>query len=150
MNKQDMKCRKCKSSNFVKAGKVQDNQRYKCKECGCQFQPNKSHGRPVKVKGFAVLLHMLGLPMRAVAKIVRVDVRAVFNWWVAFLEGDYYEEHEQQAYKVVVELDEMWQFLTSQKTNTGYGRLVAVIPVNLSTGSVEGEIMLHLQDFMQD
>ena len=149
MNSQEVKCKKCKSGNIVKAGRVHDNQRYKCKECGCQFQPNKSHGRPAKVKRFAVLLYMLGLSMRTIARIVRVDVHTVYNWIRAFAEENY-EKPEPPTDKVIVELDEMWHFITSKKTSAGFGRLIAVIPVNLSTGSVEGEIMLHLQDFMKD
>ncbi len=38
------KCKKCESNEYVKAGFVKAEQRYKCKKCGCQFMPcgNKS------------------------------------------------------------------------------------------------------------
>ena len=139
-------CKKCNSSHVVKAGKIRGNQRYKCKECGCQFQPNRMKGRAEGVKRLAVLLYLCGLSMRAIAKIVKTDVHAVYRWIRKFAEENY-EKPEPKSEAVVVELDEMWHFIKKKKTNVGFGRLIAAIPVNLSTGSVEGVIMLHLQDF---
>ena len=139
-------CKKCNSSHVVKAGKIRGNQRYKCKECGCQFQPNRMKGKAEGVKRLAALLYLCGLSMRAIAKIVKTDVHAVYRWIRKFAEENY-EKPEPKSEAVVVELDEMWHFIKKKKTNVGFGRLIAAIPVNLSTGSVEGVTMLHLQDF---
>jgi hypothetical protein len=49
---------------------------------------------------------------------------------------------------ILLELDEMWHYLNNKKTKSGYGRLIAAIPINLSTGNVEGETLLHLKDFL--
>jgi len=144
-----IRCKKCTSTSVVKAGKVANNQRYKCKECGCQFQPNRKQGKPEKTKRFAILLYLHGLSFRTIAKLTKTDVHAVFRWIKKFAE-DHYEKPEPQSESVIVELDEMWHYIKDKKTNAGYGRLIAVIPVNLSTGSVEGEIMLHLQNFTND
>ena len=133
----------------VKAGKISENQRYKCKECGCQFQPNKTKGKPEATKRLAIMLYMLGLSMRTIAKIVKSDVHAVYRWIRAFAEKNY-EKPAPQTSEVIVELDEMWHYLKNKKTSFGYGRLIAAIPVNLSTGNAEGEIMLHFQSFMID
>ena len=141
-----IKCKKCASEEVVKAGMVKGNQRYKCKQCGCQFQPNRIKGRPEGIKRLAILLYLLGLSMRTIAKVVRTDLHAVYRWIRDFAENQY-EKPEPLSSEVVIELDEMWHFIGSKKTNVGYGRLIAAIPVNLSTGNVEGEIMLHLQDF---
>ena len=35
------KCKKCQSSEYTKAGFVKGEQRYKCKEYGCQFVPTR-------------------------------------------------------------------------------------------------------------
>jgi transposase-like protein len=142
-------CKKCNSIVVVKAGKVDGNQRYKCKDCGCQFQPNKHKGKPDHVKKLAVLLYLCGLSMRTIAKIVNTDVHAVFRWIKAFAIENY-EKPKPQSNAVVVELDEMWHYLTSKKTNFGYGKLIVAIPANLSTGNAESAIMLHFQDFMND
>lgn len=39
------KCKKCESNEYVKAGFVKGEQRYKCKKCGCQFVPTRHKGR---------------------------------------------------------------------------------------------------------
>jgi hypothetical protein len=55
-----------------------------------------------------------------------------------FAEKTY--EKPDPAEAVIVELDELWHYLTSQKTNSGYGRLIVAIPVSSLTGNVGIEI----------
>jgi len=143
------KCKKCDSTTIVKSGFIGGNQRYLCKKCGCQFQPNRRKGKPENAKRLACLLYICGLSMRTISKIVQTDVHAVYRWIRTFAEN-HYEKPAPASSKVVIELDEMWHFVTSKKIEFGYGRLIAVIPVNLSTGNVEGETMLHLQGFTND
>ena len=143
------KCKKCGSAHVVKAGKIKGNQRFKCKECGCQFQPNRIKGKPESAKKLAVLLYLCGLSMRTISRIVKTDLHAVYRWIRKFAEENY-EKPEPKSEAVIVELDEMWHFIKDKKTSFGYGRLIAAIPVNLSTGNVEGETMIHLQSFSQD
>ena len=144
-----IKCKKCESTSIVKAGFINENQRYKCKECGCLFQPNRIKGKPENIKRLAILLYLCGLSMRTIAKIVKSDVHAVYRWIKKFAENNY-EKPTPTSSKVIVELDEMWHYIKSKKTNSGYGRLFVVIPVNLSTGNAQGETMLHFQGFTND
>ena len=146
---QKTQCKKCGSIRTVKAGKLAGNQRYKCKDCGCQFQPNRLKGKAESTKRLAVLLYLCGLSMRTIAKIVKTDVHAVYRWIRKFAEENY-EKPKPKSEAVVVELDEMWHFIKDKKTSSGYGRLIVAIPVNLSNGNAEGEIMLHLQNFTND
>ena len=144
-----IRCKKCESVDVVKAGKVKGNQRYKCKKCDCQFQPDRKSGKPEGAKRLAVMLYMFGLSMRTIARIVKSDVHAVYRWIKRFAI-DNYEKPIPISGKVVIELDEMWHYIQKKQINSGYGRLIAAIPVNLSTGSAEGEIMIHLQGFTND
>ena len=139
-------CKKCGSDSVVKAGKIDGNQRYKCRDCGCQFQPNRRKGKPESTKRLAVLLYLSGLSMRTISRIVKTDLHAVYRWIRKFAEVNY-EKPEPKSDAVVVELDEMWHYLRDKKTSFGYGRLIVAIPVNLSTGSAEGETMIHFQNF---
>ena len=84
--------------------------------------------------------------MRTIAKVVKTDLHAVYRWIKKFAVENY-EKPEPKSEAVIIELDEMWHFIKSKKTSFGYGKLIAVIPINLSTGNVEGEIMLHFQSF---
>jgi hypothetical protein len=64
----------------------------------------------------------------------KVSTPAVLRWVRLFAEKTYEKPEPREA--VVVELDEMWHYLHSKKTNFGYGRLIVEIPVNSLTGSV--------------
>ena len=141
------RCKKCGSNNYIKAGFVKEAQRYKCKECGCQFVPTRQKGKNDATKALAVWLYVHGLSFRAIAKLFKVNVRSVYVWIKAFALKNY-TKPEPIASAVIVELDEMWHFLNKKKDKFGFGRLIVAIPVNLSTGNVEGEIMIHLPNSM--
>ena len=142
-------CKNCKSESYVKAGFVQGEQRYKCKDCGCQFVPTRQHGKSENEKLTAVWLYSHGLSFRTIAKFFKVNVRSVSIWVKTFAINNYIKPAPQSD-SVVVELDEMWHYLRSKKRKSGYGRLIVAIPVNLSTGNVEGETMIHLQSYTND
>jgi transposase len=142
-------CKKCGSNRYVKAGKVGGEQRYKCKDCGCQFVPTRHKGRSANTKIVALFLYVSGLSLRRIAKAVKTDVHAVYRWILEYGRANY-EKPEPQGEAVIVELDEMWHYLRSKKQKFGYGKLIAAIPVNLSTGNAEGATMLHFQGFTND
>ena len=137
------KCKKCGSENNVKAGFIKGEQRYKCKDCGCKFVPTRQRGKDESTKLMAVWLYTHGLSFRTIAKLFKVNVRSVFVWIKTFMQKHYIKP-QPSSDCVIVELDEMWHYLHSKKLKSGYGRLIVAIPVNLSTGNVEGEIMIHL------
>ena len=139
-----MYCKKCHGENHVKAGFIKGEQRYLCKSCGCKFVPTRQRGKPEKIKLTAVWLYCHGLSLRTIAKYFNVNVSSVFNWVKAFAKSNY-AKPEPSSDGVLVELDEMWHYLRSKKLKSGYGRLIVAIPINLSTGNAEGEIMLHFQ-----
>ena len=142
-----MYCKKCGGENHVKAGFIKGEQRYLCKDCGCKFVPTRQKGKDEKTKMTAIWLYCHGLSFRTIAKFFKVNVRSVFNWVKAFAKENYVKPEASDDAEIVLELDEMWHYLHDKKTNSGYGRLIAAIPINLSTGNVEGEILLHLQGF---
>lgn len=146
---ENYECKKCESKNYVKAGKVEGEQRFKCKDCGCQFVPTRQKGRSANTKIVALFLYVSGMSLRRISKAVKTDVHAVYRWILEYGRNNY-EKPAPQGTTLEVELDEMWHYLGSKKQKSGFGKLIAAIPVNLSTGNVEGEIMLHLKDFMKD
>ena len=99
--RQNTQCKKCGSIKVVKAGKIDGNQRYKCKDCGCQFQPNRRKGKAESTKRLAVLLYICGLSMRTIAKIVKADVHAVYRWIRKFAEENY-EKPEPKSETVII------------------------------------------------
>jgi len=115
-----MKCKKCTSLNTVKYGNINGNQRYKCTDCNCQFQPNRNRGRPESTKRLAILLYLSGLSMRTISKVVHTDLHAVYRWIRIFAEENYEKpepEPEPASDAIVVELDEMWHYIQKKKQN---------------------------------
>jgi transposase-like protein len=127
-------CPKCNSEQVVKNGKHLGKQRHRCKLCGFQFTRETPRGRPAKEKALAILLYTLGLSLSAIARLFKVSTTAVLQWVRLFSEKTYEKPEPYEA--VIVELDEMWHYLHSKKTNFGYGRLIVEIPVNSLTGNV--------------
>ena len=143
------KCKRCKSEEYVKAGFVKTEQRYKCKKCGCQFVPTRNKGRSKEEKLMAVWLYSHGLSFRAIAKLLKVSARSVFVWVKQFAEDNYSKPIPQNK-SVIIELDEMWHFLHSKKDKSGFGKLTVEQPNNSLTGNVEHEILKHLQNCIED
>jgi transposase-like protein len=73
-------CKKCGGDHNVKAGFVNGEQRYLCRDCGCKFVPTRQHGKPDKDKLLAVCLYLHGFSFRAIAKLFGVTPKAVFDW----------------------------------------------------------------------
>ena len=129
-----MRCRKCGSEKNIKNGKRNGMQCYKCKNCGFQYTKEEPNGRSEQERNRAVALYLLGLSMRAIAKLFSVNVSSVIYWVRKFALKNYEKPTPQGA--VVLELDEMWHFIKSKKTSAGYGRLIVALPVSSLTGNV--------------
>ena len=127
-------CPKCNRSEVVKNGNHHGKQRYKCKSCLFQYTRATARGRPSTEKATAVLLYTLGLSLNCIARMFKVTTPAVLRWVRLFAEKTY--EKPEPAEAVIVELDEMWHYLGSKKTNSGSGKLIVAVPVGSLTGSV--------------
>ena len=132
-----MTCPRCKSNETTKAGFNHDKQRYKCKECKYQFtqvEDKNAHNRAT-----ALYLYACGLSMRCIARLFSVAPSTVLYWIRNFAIKTY--EKPTPKCDVVIELDEMWHFINSKKTNVGYGKHTAEPPVNSLIGSVAVEVL---------
>ena len=109
-----MHCPKCQSTQKVKCGFVKDKQRYKCKECGCQYTRSTPRGKALEQKLLAVTLYVHGLSLNAIAGMMGVSTPGVLDWVKRFAKA-HYEKPAPQGDAVVLELDEMWHFI--QKKN---------------------------------
>jgi len=76
--------------------------------------------------------------MRTIARTFSVAPSTIL-YWVRNFALKVYEKPTPEG-DVVIELDEMWHFIKLKKTNAGYGRLIAALPVNWLTGNVETEV----------
>lgn len=121
-----MCCKKCGSQNIIKSGFIKGQQRYKCKDCCYQFVPTRHHGRSEQEKLTAVLLYISGLSLRTIGRLLKVSNVSVLNW-VRKYALENYEKPTPKGEAVIIELDEMWHFIKSKKTNYGYGKHIIVL-----------------------
>jgi len=103
-------------------------QRYLCKDCGCHFTEGdgRVNGATAVKKAFAILLYtMCRTSFRRIGKLLDVDHSLVYRW--------IREAAESLPEPVVpnditqVEIDEMWHFIKSKKTNIGLSKQLTVV-----------------------
>ena len=119
-----MNCSKCNCSKSVKSGKIKGRQRYKCKECGCNYTVElKSTAKPKSQKRQALHLYLEGLGFRSIGRFLGVSNVSVLNWIRDF--GKKVQELNANSQQIeMVEVDEMHSYVGSKKTTVGFGLLL--------------------------
>jgi len=116
-----MYCPKCYSEENVKNGRVLGKQRYKCKECGCNYTQSKKRGYSLDKKLMALQLYLEGNGFRGSGRILGVSNVTILNWIRDFGKSvkEYVLNNMPNDIREieVVEMDEMWHF-TVKKTKT--------------------------------
>ena len=119
-----IECKKCSSSRYVKNGNVRGMQRYKCKECGCNFTNTKLRGCSPEMNALAVLLYSMGKSsFRWLGKLFKVAHTSVYKWIILYAKKLPRPPVPDELREV--EIDEMWHFIDSKKTNYGFGKHIA-------------------------
>jgi hypothetical protein len=137
---QEMRERKLRKSWFYQGRAALQAQGLRLPICS-----NSAQRAPANTKIVALFLYISGLSLRRIAKATCAGPHTVYRWILEYDRANY-EKPEPQGEAVVVELDEMALFAL-KKDEFGFGRLIVAIPINLSTGSAEGETMIHFKDF---
>lgn len=130
----EINCKKCQSVKYVKSGHTRGFQRYKCKECGCQFTNTKRRGIHPALKSFAIVLYAYcGVSMGNIARLFRVSTVAVLKWVrTAALEVKPLNAVSESD---IVMIDELWHFVNGKKTKYGSGEPLMGHRVDLLDGS---------------
>jgi transposase-like protein len=128
-----MTCSKCSSERRVKSGIVRGRQRYKCKDCGCNYSVElKSTAKPRYLKKQALHLYLEGLGFRSIGRFLGVSNVSVLNWIRSF--GKEVEKLNSESKEIeMVEVDEMHSYIGSKKTIVGYGLLLIDMEKTSST-----------------
>jgi len=128
-----MKCPKCLCDKSVKSGIIKGRQRYRCKECGCNYTVElKSTAKPKSLKKQALHLYLEGLGFRSIGRFLGVSNVSVLNWIRSF--GKEVEKLTAESKEIeMVELDEMHSYIGCKKTIVGYGLLLIDMEKGSST-----------------
>jgi len=130
----ELSCKKCQSLRYVKSGHTRGFQRYKCKECGCQFTDTKRRGINPALKSFAIVLYAYcGVSMGKIARLCKVSTVAVLKWVrAAALEVQPINSVSESD---IVMIDEVWHFVNGKKTKYGSGERLTGYRVDLLDGN---------------
>lgn len=123
-----MKCKRCQSKNYVKAGIVWEKQRYKCKDCSYYFT-DTVQGFPLETKKLAIHLYLEGLGFRSIGRIVGASNVSVLNWVrnLAQIIEEFNQKFGRDFSKEqirIIELDEMWHYIGKKNEKRGSGWLL--------------------------
>ena len=130
----ELSCKKCSSTRYVKSGHTRGFQRYKCKECGCQFTDTKRRGVHPALKSFAIVLYAYcGVSMGKIARLYKVSTVAVLKW-VRTAALDATPLNSTCASDIVM-IDEVWRFVNGKKTKYGSDEPLMGYRVDLLDGS---------------
>jgi len=112
-------CKKCSSDKYVKNGKVRLQQRYKCKECGCNFIiGDKREKLSSAARAPAILLYGRGKSSYGfIAKLFNVSSVAVMK--LIKRESEIMPDPEIDSSIKEVSFDEMWHFVEQKKQVMG-------------------------------
>ena len=103
-----MNCPHCTSDQRVKNGMLRGRQRYLCKNCGYQFSVEKTCcGAPQSTKETAVKLHLEGMGMRAIGRVLGFSNVTIARWIKNFAAAQP-ELNEAESSILVIEIDEMY------------------------------------------
>jgi transposase len=145
----DKYCPRCGSGHTVMNGQANGNAKRKCKSCDYQYSKDELPGAPQNIRLASVLLYVHGLSINAIARLLDYTPPAVLRWIKAFGRINYFKP-EPLSNAVVLETDEMHQYLKTNPIKAGYGRLIIEIPTSKSTGSLAAVMQIPLRELKQD
>ena len=102
---EEKKCPKCGRTEKVKNGFMRGKQRYKCKNCGCNYTGGRN-GYPEHVKQKAIKYYLEGNGFRRIERLMHVSHVSVINW-VKQLASKIQRIPKKSETVDVLELDEM-------------------------------------------
>ena len=143
------RCKKCESENVVKSGMVSEKQRFKCKECGCNFREGdgRTNERVAAKKALCILLYAMAKgSYRMLGRILNTDHALVYRWIRSF--GESLPEPEISGSISQMEFDEMWHFIGSKKTKFGSSKQLTVVEGELWHGCSAVVILQHSEGSM--
>ena len=114
---QDIRCKKYGSSSCVKSGYIRGSQRYKCKECRCNFKIGDNRGKiSPQAKALAILMYGSGKASYGmIARMFKVS-RSTVLYWIRSM-GLKLSAPQINTEIEEVSIDEMWHFINKKTKN---------------------------------
>lgn len=125
-------CPRCQQSNTRKAGKINNRQRYKCRDCNYYYSVISKSGSGNKTqKRQALELYLEGLGFRSIGRLLNFSHVTIHNWIKQY--GKNLDLLQNNHEICLTEIDEMHSYIGSKKTQSGSGLLLIDMQKNSST-----------------
>jgi transposase-like protein len=126
-------CSKCQSISHVKNGFVRDKQRYRCKNCFCNFTCGDGRNKyDNKTRNLAVRMYLNNCGFRRISEILQVPLSTSFSWIqkAGQIVDEIVRERKEQVEEIeVLEMDELFTFVKKNlKETRTQGNLVTPTP----------------------
>ena len=147
---QEIRCKKCDSSDYVKSGYIRGNQRYKCKSCGYNFKIGDNRGKiSPQAKALGLLMYGSGKASYGmIARLFKVS-RSTVLYWIRTM-GSKLPEPSIDTEIEEVSIDEMWHFLNKKNEKFGSGGQWIVVTTRPSAGLSAIVMLRHSDDCMKN
>jgi len=109
-------CKKCGSDRVIKSGIVAGRQRFRCKDCGCNFRvgDNRTNETIATKRLLCVLLHfMTKASFRTLGKLLQTDHALVYRWIQTFNENMTKSPNSREIAQMNIQ--ELQQFIDTKK-----------------------------------
>ena len=141
-------CKNCASERVVRNGIVAGKQRYRCKECGCNFRvgDKRTNDKIAAQKAMCILLYAMAKgSFRMMGRMFKKNHSLIYRWIRAF--GETLPEPKVSGDIKEVEFDELWHFIVSKKTNFGSSKPLTVVQGEPWPGCSAVVILQHSEGF---
>ena len=130
-----MACKKCGSKRAVKNGILGEKQRYKCKDCGCNYREGdkRTNEKVAAKKALCILLYAMAKgSYRMLGRILQTNHTLIYRWIREY--GESLPEPKVSGDITEMEFDEMWHFIGSKKESYGLSKPLTVAQGELWPG----------------
>lgn len=126
-------CSKCYSKSHVKNGFVRGKQRYKCKDCLCNFIESDDRKKyDNKTRNLAIRMYLNNCGFRRISEILEVPLSTSFSWIkkAGQIVDEMVKNRQEKIEEIeILEMDELFTFVKKSLEETKQpGSLATHIP----------------------
>lgn len=128
-------CPKCQLSKHVRNGFVRNKQRYKCKNCFCNFTYEDGRNKYTNTsRSLVIRMYLNNCGFRSIAEILNIPLATCFMWIrnAGRIVDQMVREQRQSSEDIeILEMDELYTFVKKSQKETKNWRIHTPVYQNL-------------------